>query len=81
MYGLTPILQNDLFEIEIEISEDNGIFEKQEKMNLFQYYFWLIALCLVIYLVWTIVFKTCIKLLKRCCARAAKFAERDYTFE
>jgi|Transcript_37488 hypothetical protein len=72
MYGMTPILQNDLFEwfVPTEI----GLIE-QEKFSLFPYYFWLIAFVLVVYLGWVVFVRTCIKLFKRCCARASKFTE------
>ena len=44
---------------------------------MFPYYFWLIAVALVIYLVWVIFLRTIIRLCRRCCAKAVNFAEMD----
>ena len=79
MYGMTPILQNDLFNR--FVPKEIGVIE-QEKFNLFPYYFWFIAFLLVAYLTWLIFVRTFIKLCQRCCAEAEKklAAEVD-TFE
>ena len=78
MYGLTPILQNDLFDR--FIPTEVGVIE-QEQFSLFPYYFWFIAALLALYLVWIIFVRTFLKLAKRCCAQAEKFAAEAETFE
>ena len=50
MYGLTPILQEDIFEH--FIPKEVGLVD-QEELRLFPYYFWLIAGLLASYLVYT----------------------------
>lgn len=66
-YGLTPILQNDLFTI---VPEEFGIIE-QEEFNLFPYYFWLIALLVGSYLVWILFIESFIKIGNFCCSSKA----------
>lgn len=78
MYGITPILQSDLY-AQI-VPTDIGVIE-QETFSLFPYYIWFMAFILVVYLLWTIFISTFIKLFQRCCAKAAKYAEQNIAIE
>ena len=69
MYGLTPILQTDLFEQFVPTKI--GIIE-QEQFNLFPYYFWLIAFLLAFYIVWIVFVRTCTKICRHYCADTVK---------
>ena len=65
MYGLTPILQTNLFEQ--FVPTEVGLIE-QEQFSLYPYYFWLIAIITALYILWVIFVRTCMKICRHCCA-------------
>ena len=81
MYGLTPILQNDLFDhftaSKIGIIE----LEEGEEFNLFPYYFWFIAALLGLWILWILVVKSFIKIGRHCCVQREAIHKLEYSFE
>lgn len=69
MYGLTPILQHDLFEQ--FVPKEIGLIE-QEEFSLFPYYFWFIAAIMMAYVIWTLFIKSFIKIGRRYCSTATR---------
>ena len=73
MYGLTPILQTNLFE---QFVPTKIGFIEQEQFSAYPYYFWLIALILAIYIIWVLFVRTCSKICRHYCASTVEKYEK-----
>ena len=67
MYGLTPILQNDLLK-HLDFRE-LGFRDSKGNFSLFSAYFWLIALMIALFFLWALPIKSCKRCIRHFCCR------------
>lgn len=81
MYGMTPILQNDVFDH--FVPSNIGLIEQEEgeDFNLFPWYFWCMAALLALWIVWILIIKSFIRLGKVFFSERKAIEKMSYSFE